>query len=311
MPNHITNIINVTGDKIRIKELFDFVSNENILFDFNKIVPMPESLQITSGSMVDNAIHIITNDENALREYFDYEWVKQENITTIKELKKFLSKKLKPIDFREARQAIRNIEKYGHKDWYSWRIAYWGTKWNAYDFECINENSIKFNTAWGTPFSVIEALSKKYNDLRIEVKYADEDLGYNCGMYVFEDGKLIEEFDPQGWAGIKFALSVKGLLIEDLSKEIAYRFSVLNEDLKDDEFDKDICSILNDFNNNNNILFLNDVYDNCKKWNNENIIIVKDKIKRIALENEIYELMNKIDEIFENNSPQVTDKQSV
>ena len=52
MPNHITNRLELVGDQSKINELLEAVryDNEPIgTLDFNKIIPMPKSLDITSG----------------------------------------------------------------------------------------------------------------------------------------------------------------------------------------------------------------------------------------------------------------------
>lgn len=54
MPNHITNRLELVGDQSKINKLLEAVryDNEPIgTLDFNKIIPMPKSLDITSGSI--------------------------------------------------------------------------------------------------------------------------------------------------------------------------------------------------------------------------------------------------------------------
>jgi hypothetical protein len=53
---------------------------------------------------------------------------------------------------------------YGSNNWYDWRLANWGTKWNAYDCE-LDASRIKqgileyrFDTAWGPPAGVCRRL---------------------------------------------------------------------------------------------------------------------------------------------------------
>ena len=95
MPNHITNQLKVTGSNEQVEKLFNQIKNKKedteekkCFIDFNKIIPMPESLNITSGSSVDNAIKILNDDKKGLSEMLDYPWVKDENITNIEDLKK-------------------------------------------------------------------------------------------------------------------------------------------------------------------------------------------------------------------------------
>lgn len=75
-------------------------------------------------------------------------------------------------------------------NWYDWNITYWGTKWNAYDeYTIVDKTSVTFvfNTAWSFPEPIANALSKFNFDL--EIKFADEDLGNNCGILEYSHNK--------------------------------------------------------------------------------------------------------------------------
>lgn len=58
MPNWVTNRLIVSGNDKDIKQLFNNIKGDEAeqLIDFNKIIPMPESLDITSGSVTDESI---------------------------------------------------------------------------------------------------------------------------------------------------------------------------------------------------------------------------------------------------------------
>ncbi len=75
-------------------------------------------------------------------------------------------------------------EKYGHSDWYSWNVANWGTKWNAYELSAppgqgspiealasahgaSSERQVEydFDTAWSPPMPIFEALTKRFPTL--------------------------------------------------------------------------------------------------------------------------------------------------
>ncbi|MGR5333721.1 DUF1281 family ferredoxin-like fold protein, partial [Photobacterium damselae] len=60
----------------------------------------------------------------------------------------------------------------------------------------IKENqapkSIVFFTAWGHPKKIMLAMSKKHPDITFKIRFADEDLGRNCGVYILKDGKLFD-----------------------------------------------------------------------------------------------------------------------
>lgn len=99
------------------------------------------------------------------------------------------------IDFNKV---IPEPEYKNNTDWYDWRIQNWGTKWNAYEHvKTRNENELYFLTAWSAPKEIYEALTKKFPNLTIEVDYADENMGYNCGKMVFENGEMVDELKTQ------------------------------------------------------------------------------------------------------------------
>lgn len=89
----------------------------------------------------------------------------------------------------EEKQDKELVAKYGADNWYDWSVKNWGTKWNTGSVRKTGVNSVEFDTAWSTPKPVIKALSKKYHT-RVDVYYADEDLGNNCGHYIYNDGRL-------------------------------------------------------------------------------------------------------------------------
>lgn len=77
-------------------------------------------------------------------------------------------------------------------DWYKWHCRYWGTKWGAYNgYTKIGKTYIMlvFSTAWTAPIPIIQKLGVL--GYPIEVKYADEDYGVNCGRLTYKR--------EQGW----------------------------------------------------------------------------------------------------------------
>jgi|LULH01.1.fsa_nt_gb hypothetical protein len=80
-------------------------------------------------------------------------------------------------------------KKYGHSDWYHWCIHNWGTKWNACDVKWHDDTHVTFDTAWAAPFEIFEALSEQHPNVEMHIKYADEDIGYNCGEIVLHNEK--------------------------------------------------------------------------------------------------------------------------
>ena len=61
MPNHIENIITLKGDEQKIREMLTAIQGDDYgigSVDFNKIIPMPQSLNIEAGSNTDRGLKL-------------------------------------------------------------------------------------------------------------------------------------------------------------------------------------------------------------------------------------------------------------
>lgn len=177
------------GDQNRIDELLKSVKGKDSLLDFNKIIPMPESLNIEAGSRTDNG----------LKAYKDFVYVytfagteKKDLLNIPKEKEEIFLRTRQDIrrdEWELGKAAFQNEQKYGAATWYEWARENWGTKWSAYNAEIGEDNTIMFNTAWSRAMPVIQKLSENFPDLYFEYCWADEDLGVNVGMAEFETEK--------------------------------------------------------------------------------------------------------------------------
>lgn len=177
MPNHITNVVKILSNSSeRAQEVMAAAIDLNGgIFDFNRIVPMPDILRGTNSP----------NNVNG----------------------------------------SKCLEETGYDSWYTFSVNEWGTKWNAYSqrnsimlndigndaeenerlvLENIKANGgyptiVRFETAWSTPVQLYSAFSEKFPDVTIEVLYADEDTGYNCGTLMFNAG--LPTYDNSAPAG--------------------------------------------------------------------------------------------------------------
>ena len=167
MPNHCSNNMYVKGSVEEINRFMETVLTEKeshgekkLTFDFNKVMPMPPELMITAGGSVDQAISIIRyesdGDSRDLEQYKGYEWVKEElgDDPSYDDIVALLKDRMTDTEkeMEEGRQAIENLRKYRHKDWYSWCTdnANWGTKWGAYDHQWIYDDptELTFDHDW-------------------------------------------------------------------------------------------------------------------------------------------------------------------
>jgi hypothetical protein len=203
MPNHITNILRIEASEeltAQIKSDIKSVDEEGETrhIDFNKILPMPESLNITSGSTTSNGIAILqyrAGDDTAIRGIMGYAWGKE--FDTPEDLIEHMIVK-GSANLEEAQKALDNERLYGCRDWYGWSTSNWGTKWNAYSTNDTDVDEVSFETAWSNPYPVIVALSVKYPEAVFHMRFADEDFGHNVGEYSLQNGDVVDENIPEG-----------------------------------------------------------------------------------------------------------------
>ena len=208
MPNHVSNTITFECDEKRLKEILDAIKFESDAevehtgigtLDFNKIIPMPKSLEIEAGSSTDRGlkayqdfISVYTLGGTINTDMLDNIPPESENI--------FLRQRtdIKRSDFELGKIAWNNLREYGSSTWYEWSISKWGTKWNSYDYgDYDGGNSITFNTAWSAPHPILQKLSEMFPEVSITHRWADEDLGNNCGEMEYEGGDIIGEDIPE------------------------------------------------------------------------------------------------------------------
>lgn len=222
MANWITTIIkakdtNILEEKLLRLPTAEEVEQEKIpadelLVDFNKVIPMPSDLNITAGAvewaedkygfgffqeLLDNQDRLIKPILQKLYHTHNKtqaDFVKAVHKSLATHLKTFVdvyninySDKDKIIeDIDNVVKGFYNLNKYGEKNWYEWSYKHWGTKWNAHNVNYTG-NVLSFETANGLCLPVLVELSK-YTDLT--VLYADEDTGRNYGILKISNGEI-------------------------------------------------------------------------------------------------------------------------
>ena len=155
MPNWTHNHVTFEGSKEKIIELKELFASEEKVFDFNKILPMPEDsedFQATGDLTMDT-------DQGDLS------------------MEEFIDKKVETAN-----------------NWYYWSIKNWGTKWNAVeptldvDNECKLEYS--FRTAWDAPRGVIQEIYDNRDKIIKGLTYGK----WSCFHEFEEDEDIILEF---------------------------------------------------------------------------------------------------------------------
>lgn len=210
MPNWVTNVMKIEPTKLTVDfekeldELFEAISTrreESIQhIDFDKISPMPKELKETRSPM--QAISQEEYDKQEER-FAKNDFTEREKVIG---MSRCLTQEL--IDLYN--------KKFGASCWYQWNLRNWGTKWNTCDTS-MQGNKIFFQTAWSTPVNVILTLSKKFPNLKFEVKYADEDFGQNLGTYECINGDIFEQLVESGTEeAYEFAEKLTGAYVDQI-----------------------------------------------------------------------------------------------
>jgi hypothetical protein len=138
MPNHVTNRLTITGTKEQV-DAFEaaFITpepsdTEPCAWTFNHFTPMPPILR----RVVETSGPVQVYEEVAGGPF-------GQRLATAEE--------------------IAEITATGYSGWYTWSVANWGTKWDAYSksWERVSDTEalLIFDTAWSTPDPVFAAMA--------------------------------------------------------------------------------------------------------------------------------------------------------
>ena len=214
MPNWVTNSIFLEGTDADVQEIVKFVRSPESEFDFNNILPMPAALKGICSPETAECKKLVEK----------YRKLKKH---TPKTAYKFLQKHF-PVeellgDLTPARkntlQGLKAFIETGYTDRYSWCNKNWGTKWNVSNLHFNDHATFTFDTAWSTPYPVIQKLSEQFPNVLFKVEYADEDIGSNCGEYSFRGGAEESVTAWEGDAAVMRACELKGYDYDDYMVE--------------------------------------------------------------------------------------------
>lgn len=216
MPNWVRNEIEVYGNEKDMQRFLKKIKSKDSDFDFNKIIPMPKSLDVSAGSSNSEDIYWYLSEKgtlsiddvrkNPLSRLINGRLIGDSYINSVAE--SVAEKENKP-SYEMGKQLCDNYTKYGSTTWYDWRVDKWGTKWNASEPYVSDYGTgvyITFDTAWSMPDGILKKLCKKFPNLKMNGKFADEDIGNNCGEWWNDNGNFeIDYVDT-----VEFACDVWG-----------------------------------------------------------------------------------------------------
>lgn len=94
-------------------------------------------------------------------------------------------------------QEKSNLEKYGHKNWYDWNIANWGTKWDVGGDDGLTQkldaNTLEasFDSAWAPPCAAYEQLAAMGFIIKA---YYDEPGMCFCGVWTGDEEEFFDDY---------------------------------------------------------------------------------------------------------------------
>lgn len=185
MPNWTSNKVTITGPKEELDKIQAKLKGKDTVFDFNAIIPMPESLNVEAGSKTDEAILVYLTNKlsfkpnkrtkksqkiyEILARFMPGDWPKE----LYRRAAESSPERIEEL-YELGKQYVYNYDNYGYTDWYGWRNANWGTKWNSAAPVVSRSEEVleyEFDTAWDAPKPVIRAFRKQFPRVKISFRY--------------------------------------------------------------------------------------------------------------------------------------------
>ncbi len=160
MPNWCENKLNVSGNKSDIQKfkestLVKAEKGDELHFTMNLLYPTPPEL---------------------LEQTAPNTWRGEETDTEGK------------LEFEKKIEELN--KKYGHTDWYNWRVDKWSTKWDAAETYVLDDTdeflSIEYNTAWSPNIEWLKTIAKQFPELKFTLWFEEPGNGF-CGVYEVTD----------------------------------------------------------------------------------------------------------------------------
>lgn len=243
MPNWVQTDIYLHGKEEDIKKVLELVKSDESEFDFNKLVPMPKTLNLPAGGHDSQSIQYAISKKtkakqaeikvallkakcdfygNYFKKIYGRTFTAEELEKCAKEFEEQLAKAVKdPWDSTDydglgiktledlGNMYVHNIMTYGYDTWYDWHCEHWGTKWNACKVY-IDNDCISFQTAWSVPDPILEKFAYicDEHNVTFEGEYADEDRGRNSGNISSDNG--ITEYENNSNEALRAYINLWG-----------------------------------------------------------------------------------------------------
>ncbi len=188
MPNWCNNRVELSGSSDDLKVLRSLIGTDDQAISFQRIKPMPEDLGKVEAGSAEDGYEVLYGDADKV---LAYKWVQDAGITNRDELIAYF-KRSRPGDLEAAKLYKANLDRYGHRHWYSWCVENWGTKWDVgpEDVQVIHDEDgylrLEFYTAWSPPQGVYDALCELIdaNGLDVQITWFYDEPGMQYAGYL-------------------------------------------------------------------------------------------------------------------------------
>jgi hypothetical protein len=266
MPNHITNILTVSGSPEEVERFRVAVSTENPELIKLRIEKAKRTIKVyeeaedksTLGfyaeSNYKNAKDIVESGKIP-ESVFTFEGT----IPMPLELDGTVSGSSVPEWQEKNSEELKR--KYGADNWYDFNINQYGTKWDAYSVQDLITNddgsiTYRFDTAWSPPSGWLEKTASMFPSLNLEDSWKDEGGGAGILTICIDEGiESYEELDDKKWYiqhDTDYAEELDFVVNGDYSEVIKKyaeqgeaNYSYLNEDLIKRIKDEDLPLFMN------------------------------------------------------------------
>lgn len=206
--------------------------DKNPCMDFQKIIPMPaslnEKLAPASSNLEYAVVYYLTNrcrislsclseeDDNLLKGVIASNHpARNRSLEILFAMAYDQSLTNLPNEnddfYLQGKRYVDNYVKHGSTNWYDWCCRHWGVKWNAFSSCALQSDpdTLYFETAWCPPYPILKALSQKYPRSVMGFFWADTEPDGDAGKAILKGGDCvqIEEYngDEESAAGIRDA----------------------------------------------------------------------------------------------------------
>ena len=202
MPNWTTNDLMVEGPAADIAQFYKTMINDEGDFDFNGVIPMPEAIRGTHKSTAAEIGLTLVGaiEQKTLERPSTFQPYYSTLVVARHEAEPFWITAMRYLDENptareEGEAALLAKVLTGYTNWYDWSVDHWGVKWNACRTELFAEElpvgatyvQVRFETPWGPPEPVYEALMNCFPTLTFEVEWQDEG-DWNTHTQIYHKG---------------------------------------------------------------------------------------------------------------------------